>query len=213
MFSRAARALPKLAVRASIASKSISMRPNVLVSSLPLSRSFSVSTDTVTRPEPQTAETLMQIGTRDIFDFEHDQYRELWRRFYEDEVIPYHDQWEKDGMVPRELWKKAGENGLLCVTVPEEYGGMGLDVLYSAVGWEEQSYANCTGPGWFLHSEIVAPYIVHYGTEEQKQKYLPPMVSGDMISAIAMTEPGAGSDLAGMFPSSIVSPSYIENVC
>ena len=117
-------------------------------------------------------------------------------------------------MVPREIWKKAGDMGLLCVTVPEEYGGLGLDVLYAAVMWEEQSYANCTGPGWFLHSEIVAPYIVHYGTEEQKQHYLPAMVGGDKIGAIAMTEPGAGSDLAGMRTTAIkdaVTGDYVLN--
>lgn len=74
-----------------------------------------------------------------------------------------------------------GEAGLLCVTMPEEYGGVGLDILYSAVGWEEQSYANTSGPGWFLHSEIVAPYILHYGTEEQKNKYLPNMINGTCI--------------------------------
>ena len=111
-----------------------------------------------TRPEPQTADSLTQIGTREVFEFEHDQYRQMCRNFYEEHVKPFHDQWEKDQMVPRELWKAAGDAGMLCVTVPEEYGGLGLDVLYAAVNWEEQSYANTTGPGWFLHSEIVAPY-------------------------------------------------------
>jgi long-chain-acyl-CoA dehydrogenase len=125
-------------------------------------------------------------------------YRGLCRKFYEDNVIPFHDEWENVGHVPRELWKTAAENGLLCVTVPEEDGGLGLDVKYSAVHWEEQAYANTTGPGFFLHSEIVAPYIVRYGTKEQKEQYLPRMCSGEWITAIAMTEPGAGSDLAGM---------------
>jgi long-chain-acyl-CoA dehydrogenase len=178
-----------------------------------VTRSMSTAIDTA-RPETQQADSLIQIGTRRIFEHEHDQYRELCRRFYEDEVIPFHDKWEEDQMVPRELWKKAGEMGLLCVTVPEEYGGMGLDVLYSAVMWEEQSYANTSGPGWFLHSEIVAPYIVHYGTEEQKQHYLPAMVAGEKIGAIAMTEPGAGSDLAGMRTTAIKDPAtgdYILN--
>ncbi len=79
----------------------------------------------------------------------------------------------------REVWKKAGSQGMLCVTMPEKYGGQGLDILYAAVNWEEQSYANTTGPGWFLHSEIVAPYLLHYGTEEQKMKYLPKMARCD----------------------------------
>lgn len=153
---------------------------------------------TASRPEPQAASSLLQIGTRRIFDFEHDQYRELCRKFYEKKVIPFHSKWEEDGHVPRELWREAGEAGLLCVTVPEEYGGMGLDIRYAAVHWEEQAYANTTGPGFFLHSEIVAPYLMHYGTPEQKEKYLPKLCTGESIGAIAMTEPGAGSDLAGM---------------
>ena len=159
---------------------------------------FSTASQVETRLEPQMAETLTTIGTRKLFDFEHDQYRELCRRFYADHVIPFHSEWEKEGQVPRELWIEAAKNGLLCVTVPEEYGGLGTDIKYAACHWEEQSYANTTGPGFFLHSEIAAPYLVHYGTEEQKKRYLPGMCSGEIISAIAMTEPGAGSDLAGM---------------
>ncbi|KAJ1441708.1 acyl-CoA dehydrogenase/oxidase [Ochromonadaceae sp. CCMP2298] len=161
-------------------------------------RALSTATTTTTRPEPQCADSLLQIGTRRIFEHEHDQYRELCRRFYEKEVIPYHAAWEEEGQVPRELWKSAGENGLLCVTVPEEFGGMGLDVRYAAVHWEEMAYANTTGPGFFLHSEIVAPYLMHYGTQAQKEQYLPRLCTGEMISAIAMTEPGGGSDLASM---------------
>jgi len=159
-----------------------------------------MSTDVkvISRPEPQVAASLIQVGTRRIFEHEHDMYRELCRKFYAENVVPFHEAWEEKGEVDRNLWKQAGDNGLLCVTMPEQYGGLGLDILYSAVNWEEQSYANVTGPGWFLHSEIVAPYILHYGTEEQKRKYLPPMCSGEIITAIAMTEPGAGSDLAGM---------------
>ena len=131
-------------------------------------------------------------------DSDHDQFRELCRGFYEQNVKPHTAEWEQAGMVSREVWQQAGEAGMLCVTVPEEDGGLGLDIRFSAVNWEEQSYSNCTGPGFFLHSEIVAPYLVHYGTPEQKKKYLPKMISGECITAIAMTEPGAGSDLAGM---------------
>ena len=105
---------------------------------------FSLFSST-TRPEPQSAETLLQIGTRRIFDSEHDQYRELCRNFYAEKVIPFHSAWEKVGQVPRELWKDAGSNGLLCVTVPEQYGGIGSDIKYSAVHWEEQAYANTSG--------------------------------------------------------------------
>ncbi len=150
------------------------------------------------RPEPQLAENFTQIGTRHIFDHDHDQYRELCRKFYAEHVTPFHNSWEEKGEVPRELWRKAGDNGLLCVTMPEEYGGMGVDIRYAAVNWEEQSYANASGPGWALHSEIVAPYLLHYGSEQQKRQYLPGMAKGTIITAIAMTEPGAGSDLQGM---------------
>lgn len=154
-----------------------------------VNRAF-LSTVTAVRPEPQVADSLLQIGTRRIFDHEHDQYRELCRKFYEKKVIPFHSKWEEDGHVPRDLWLDAGQSGLLCVTVPEEYGGMGLDIKYAAVHWEEQAYANTTGPGFFLHSEIVAPYLMHYGTPEQKERYLPKLCSGESIAAIAMTEPG-----------------------
>lgn len=94
---------------------------------------------------------------------------------------------------------------MLLVTIPEKYGGLGLDIRYAAVGWEEQSYSNCTGPGFFLHNEIAAPYFIHYGTEEQRMHYLPRMAKGEIISAIAMTEPGAGSDLQGMRTTAIKS--------
>ena len=125
-------------------------------------------------------------------------YRESVRNFYQEKLVPFHEEWENNGECPRELWQDAGANGMLSVTVPEEYGGMGLDILFASINWQEQSYAGTTGPGWALHSEIVAPYLMHYGSEEQKQEWLPQMVSGDAITAIAMTEPGAGSDLQGM---------------
>ncbi len=176
---------------------------------LPLSRSLSSSS---CRPHPMVAETLTQIGTRDIFEHEHDMYRQLCRDFYANHVVPHNAEWEKAGRVSREVWTEAGKQGMLCVTMPEQYGGAGLDILYAAVNWEEQMYANSTGPGWFLHSEIAAPYILHYGSEEQKLKYLPRMASGECIGAIAMTEPGAGSDLQGMRTTALKSgDDYIIN--
>jgi len=150
------------------------------------------------RKLPCQADSLLALGTRDLYDSDHDMYRESARKFFDTEVIPFHNAWEEQGHVPRELWQAAGKNGLLCVTMPEKYGGPGTDVLYSSVVWEEQGYSLCTGPGFALHSEIVAPYILNYGTEEQKHKYLPKMASGDFIGAIAMSEPGAGSDLQGV---------------
>jgi long-chain-acyl-CoA dehydrogenase len=125
-------------------------------------------------------------------------YRELCRKFYQEHVTPYHAEWEKNGEISRECWREAGRQGMLGVTVPTDYGGMGLDIKYSAVHWEEQMYAYASGPGFSLHSEIVCPYVMHYGTEEQKNHILPKLCSGEWIGAIAMTEPGAGSDLQGM---------------
>lgn len=133
-----------------------------------------------------------------LYTSEHDQFRDTVRKFFAKEVVPFHDQWEKDGIVPRSLWARAGELGFLCPTMPEAYGGAGVDFLYSVILIEEQSYALCSGPGWGLHNDIVAPYILHYGTEEQKRKWLPLMATGEVITAIAMTEPGAGSDLQGV---------------
>ncbi len=135
---------------------------------------------------------------RTLFDADLEGFRDSVRKFLEQEAIPYHEQWEKDGQVSRELWTKAGELGFLCPTTPEAYGGVGVDFRYSAVVMEEVSRAGLSGIGWGLHSDIVAPYILHHGTDAQRQYYLPKLVSGEMIGAIAMTEPGAGSDLQGV---------------
>jgi acyl-CoA dehydrogenase len=135
---------------------------------------------------------------RHIFNEDHDMLRESVRAFLAQEAAPYHAQWEKDGHVDRELWIKAGEMGFLCPNVPEEYGGPGLDFLFNMVVTEEISHANLSGIGWGLHSDIAVPYITNYGTEEQKQTFLPGCVSGEYITAIAMSEPAAGSDLQGV---------------
>ena len=132
---------------------------------------------------------------RMIFNSDHETFRDSARRFVEAEVAPYHDQWEKDGQVSREVWLKAGEAGLLCAAVPEEFGGAGADFLYSSIVMEEMCRANAMGPGFTLHSDIVAPYILHYGTEAQKRRWLPDMAAGRKIGAIAMTEPSGGSDV------------------
>uniref|UniRef100_A0A673FWM6 Long-chain specific acyl-CoA dehydrogenase, mitochondrial n=1 Tax=Sinocyclocheilus rhinocerous TaxID=307959 RepID=A0A673FWM6_9TELE len=150
------------------------------------------------RPETPMAKTLMDIGTRRIFSEEHDLFRQNVRRFFQEEVVPYHAQWEKAGEVSREVWKKAGEHGLLGIYTPEEHGGIGGDLLSAAIVWEEQMYCNCSGPGFSLHSEVVMPYISHYGSKAQIEHYIPQMTAGKCIGAIAMTEPGAGSDLQGV---------------
>ncbi len=129
---------------------------------------------------------------------EHRIFRNSVRKFYEKEVTPYVDQWEEDGIVPRSAWKKMGDQGFLCMQVPEAYGGVGVDFLYSVILMEELARTNHFGLAAFLHSDIVVPYIMSYGSEEQKQRYLPGCVSGDLITAIAMTEPNTGSDLAAI---------------
>jgi acyl-CoA dehydrogenase len=129
---------------------------------------------------------------------EHEAYRDTVRRFVAGEITPFHEQWEKDGIVPRELWRKAGAVGLLCPNLPEQYGGGGADFLCSVIVAEELGRAGASGPAFGLHSDIVVPYIQHYGSEAQKKQWLPKMASGEIIGAIAMTEPGAGSDLAGI---------------
>ena len=132
---------------------------------------------------------------RTLFETEHEQFRDSVRKFLETEAAPYHAQWEKDGHVDRELWKKAGQMGFMVPTAPESYGGLGLDFRYNAIFDEEVSRSGLTGIGIGLHNDITVPYLINNGTEAQKDKYLPLCLSGDMITAIAMTEPGTGSDL------------------
>jgi acyl-CoA dehydrogenase len=129
---------------------------------------------------------------------EHHAFRETVRRFVEREVAPHHRDWEKQGQVPRELWRKAGGLGFLCPALPAEFGGGGGDFLLSTIVTEELCWAGATGPLFYLHSDIVAPYLLHYGSEAQKRQWLPRMASGETISGICMTEPGAGSDVAAI---------------
>jgi len=142
---------------------------------------------------------------RTLFNTDHESFRDAFRRFMEKEIAPFHEAWEEQGYVDREVWRKAGENGFLCMTMPEAYGGSGADRLYAVAQMEELARGGFSGIGFGLHSEIVAPYILHYGTEEQKQKYLPKLASGEMVGAIAMSEPAAGSDLQGVKTTAIKS--------
>jgi acyl-CoA dehydrogenase len=135
---------------------------------------------------------------RTLFTEEHTLFRDAARRFMETEVQPHREGWEEQGYVDREVWLKAGAAGFLCPSMPEQYGGAGADKRYSTVLIEEQYRIGDSGLGFSLHSEIVAPYLLHYGNEHIKQTYLPKMASGEMIGAIAMTEPAAGSDLQGI---------------
>lgn len=136
--------------------------------------------------------------TRSIFNDDHEAFRSQVRRFVENEIVPNHDDWEKAGRVSREAWLKAGGNGLLLAAIPEEYGGAGADFLFSMVVLEELARVGAMGPGFSLHSDIVAPYLLHYASEELKQAWLPKMARGEAIGSIGMTEPAAGSDLQGI---------------
>jgi alkylation response protein AidB-like acyl-CoA dehydrogenase len=136
---------------------------------------------------------------RTIFAEEHRQFAEAVDRFIAVEVAPHYERYEEQGYIDREVWLKAGAAGFLCSSMPEEYGGVAADKLCSVVLFEQPARNAVQGLlGWSLHSEIVAPYLLHYGSEHLKRKYLPPMAAGEMIGAIAMTEPGAGSDLQGI---------------
>ncbi|MFL0586705.1 acyl-CoA dehydrogenase family protein [uncultured Sphingomonas sp.] len=138
--------------------------------------------------------SLDQIAGRFAYNEDHEAFRQTVRSFLAKEGVPNADQWEKDRLVPKSFWQKAGEVGMLCPTVPEAYGGLGLDFGYNAIVDEEMAYSGVPA-GFSLQSDIVAGYMETYGSEEQKKEWLPKMVSGDVITAIAMTEPGTGSDL------------------
>ncbi len=150
---------------------------------------------------------------RSLFTPDHEAFRDSFRKFMDKEIAPHHADWEEQGYVDRAVWNKAGENGFLCMTMPEEHGGAGADKLYSVIQMEELGRAGFSGIGYGLHSEIVAPYLLHYGTPEQKAKYLPKLASGEMIGAIAMSEPAAGSDLQGIKSSALkqADGSYLLN--
>jgi len=135
---------------------------------------------------------------RTLFSADHVAFRDSFRRFMEAEIAPYHAQWEEQGFVDKAVWTKAGALGFLCMSLPEGHGGADADKLFSIIQMEELSAAGFSGIGFGLHSEIVAPYLLHYGTDAQKTKYLPKLASGEMVGAIAMTEPAAGSDLQGI---------------
>ncbi|WP_327371415.1 acyl-CoA dehydrogenase family protein [Streptomyces sp. NBC_01217] len=136
---------------------------------------------------------------RQIFSEDHDAFRETVRTFLTKEVLPHYEQWEKDGIVSREVWLAAGRQGLLGLAVPEEYGGGGTpDYRYSAVLSEEFTRAGAPGLALGLHNDIIGPYLTGLATEEQKRRWLPGFCSGEIVTAIAMTEPGAGSDLQGI---------------
>ena len=136
---------------------------------------------------------------RHLFDADHDAFRETARAFCDKEIVPHHDSWEEAGIVPRELWTAAGAAGLLGHMIPEQYGGGGVrDFRFNAVVIEEITRARATGPGFTIHADLVSGYLLDYASDEQKARWLPKFCTGETITAIAMTEPGAGSDLQGI---------------
>ena len=132
---------------------------------------------------------------RTLFSDEHEIFRASVRKFLENECAPHHERWEEQGHIDREVWNKAGAQGFLCPSVPEAWGGAGTDFLYNCVIDEEIAGAGLSGIGWGLHNDIVAPYLVNYGSQYVKDTFLPRMATGELVGAIAMSEPGAGSDL------------------
>lgn len=147
----------------------------------------------------------------DIINYsdEHKIFRDSLKKFLDKEVVPHIEEWEEAGIVPKSIWKKMGEQGFLCTSVPEEYGGLGADFLYSVIVTEETTKSGFSGLTAALHSDIVVPYITAFASEEQKHKYLPGCISGDIITAVAMTEPNAGSDLASMKTTATEDGDYI----
>jgi acyl-CoA dehydrogenase len=150
--------------------------------------------------------------TRTVYREDHEMFRATARRFVERECLPHQAEWDRAGRVDRETWLKAGREGLLCTSLPEEYGGAGGDFGHCAVLIEELAAANISGPGFSLHSDIIAPYLLRLGTDEQKRRWLPQCASGECILAIAMSEPGAGSDLKAVRTTAVLQDGeYIIN--
>jgi acyl-CoA dehydrogenase len=133
-----------------------------------------------------------------MYDDDLKAFRDSFRKFIEKEIKPFHEEWEREGVVPRSVWEKAGAAGFLCIPQSPDFGGSGLPFRYAAVVQEELSRAHASGVAFALHSDIVAPYIENFGTDDQKKRWLPGMASGKLIGAIAMSEPGTGSDLQGI---------------
>ena len=155
---------------------------------------------------------LNNMLPRNLFNAEHEAFRETVRKFYAKEVVPNIEKYEQQQHVDRELWNKAGAMGLLCATMPEAYGGSGVDRLYSMILIEEQAYAMDSSTGFSLHSDIVANYINNFGNEAQKHYWLTRMASGETVTAIAMTEPGTGSDLQAVRTTAVLDgDDYIIN--
>ena len=150
------------------------------------------------RPAPTQSASMLDIGTRSIFNSDHDIFRESARKYMREQLAPLQASFEAEGQPSRECWKSLGTHGLLGVSTPAEVGGVGGSFTDEMIVCEEMSYAFCGSPAIALHSTIVMPYLTHYGSKEQQERYIPAMTAGDCIGSIAMTEPDAGSDLQGI---------------
>lgn len=160
----------------------------------------------------QVPQPVAPMLPRTLFNEDHEAFRKTVRRFFEEEVAPFHERWTAQQHLDRHLWNKAGELGMLCPTTPEEFGGAGVDRLYSVILMEEQARAGDSAAGFALHSDIVANYLLNFGSQAQKEEWLPKMVSGEVIGAIAMTEPGTGSDLQGIRTTAVADgDDYVIN--
>ena len=149
------------------------------------------------------------LSQREIYaSEEHKMMQKMIQDFIRNEIIDHIDDWEKNGMVSRDIWERAGALGLLCMDMPEQYGGTGLDFSFSALFIEELAKQGINGPGFSLHSDIIAPYLLKYGTESQKNKYLPIMATGKMITSLGMTEPNCGSDLKAIKTTAVDKGDY-----
>jgi len=142
--------------------------------------------------------TMLDIGARSIFNSDHDMFRGQVRRWMRERLAPLQTSFEEEGQPSKEIWKEMGNQGMLGVSIPAEVGGIGASFLEEAIVAEEMSYANCASPAMAVHSTICMPYLVHYGTKEQQERYLPPMTAGECVASVGMTEPDAGSDLQGI---------------
>ena len=144
-----------------------------------------------------------------LLEEEHLIFRDAFRAFVKKEIVPYHEQWEKDGVVSREVWKKAGAQGFLCMDLPEAYGGMGIkDFRYNAIIGEEMVRVGAHEHGFEHQNDVMAPYFTSYFTEDQKKRWMPGIISGEIVTAIAMTEPGTGSDLSAVRTTAIKNGDY-----
>ena len=146
---------------------------------------------------------------RNLFTEEQIFFRRTAKKFVDKEILPHHDKWEKSGFVPKELWLKAGEIGMLCPNVPKKYGGIEGDFRFNVIVIEELARIGATGPGFAVHSDIVTPYIINYSTDKQKETLLPKMVKGELITAIAMTEPNTGSDLQNIKTKAVIQNNKV----